>query len=187
MPAYTEVHRSAGSPPMSSWEGTKCTSLYFLVSPCDPITTTPPLSTGHSHSICLFHGPLSQGIQESRKNQNEVQVTSFGVPNKRTSLSWVETIEFLPPLSFFGSPGLNNSGHCFLSFSIFMLIWLGCLSSKRDGYGHAMFSGCPYCHLIRPMHNLYRTWRWCQISRMSCFNFKALFYPCTYHLGSEGE
>lgn len=98
------------------WEGQNIilASLYFLVFPCGPITTAPSLSTGHSHSICLFYGSFSQEIQEARGNQNEVRVTSFGVRSKGASLSWVETVRFLALLSFLGSPGFHSSGHCLM-------------------------------------------------------------------------
>lgn len=138
------------------WEGQNIilASLYFLVFPCGPITTAPSLSTGHSHSICLFYGSFSQEIQEARGNQNEVRVTSFGVRSKGASLSWVETVRFLALLSFLGSPGFHSSGHCLLPFATCMLLWLRCLSSNRDGYGHVMFSGCLYYHVMRSIYNI---------------------------------
>lgn len=66
MPAYRGGHRQA-CPPLSSLGGTKMSSWHSCTSQSlrvTPITRAPSLNTGHSHSTCLFPGPLSQQIQE---------------------------------------------------------------------------------------------------------------------------
>lgn len=147
MPAYPEGHGEACSPPMSSLGETKCHLGIFLF---PSLSMWPHDNRAISKPWTLpFHLPISW---QRDRNQGEIKMRC------RWRLL-VFPIRELPSL------GLRLPNFLLLCLSLvhqdhitqaadtcatFLLICLRWLSSKSDGCGHVLFSGCPYCHVIGP-------------------------------------